>query len=345
MRVAVINAGSSSLKFKLLDMQTQEVLDVTLIEHIGEEGSTFTTHHDALESLDVDFSSLDAIGHRVVHGGEDFSQSVLIDDDVLKTIERLSSLAPLHNPANLEGIKVAMLKAPNLPHIAVFDTAFHSTMPREAYLYALSREMYEKYHIRRYGFHGTSHSYVAKEASKILKKDLSALNLITLHLGNGASLCAIESGKSVDTSMGFTPLEGLVMGSRSGDIDPSIVLYMQRELKMSLDEVDRELNKNSGLLGICGKNDMREISQSSDEQYQLALSMMVRRAQKYIGAYMALLGSVDAIVFTGGIGENSTKVRDMIMKSKMFDSLKVLVIKTDEELEIARECIEVLEKR
>jgi len=342
MRVAVINAGSSSLKFKLLDMQTQEVLDVTLIEHIGEEGSAFGTHHDALESLDVDFSSLDAIGHRVVHGGEDFSQSILIDDDVLKTIERLSSLAPLHNPANLEGIKVAMLKAPNLPHIAVFDTAFHSTMPREAYLYALSREMYEKHHIRRYGFHGTSHSFVAKEASNLLKKDLSVLNLITLHLGNGASLCAIESGKSVDTSMGFTPLEGLVMGSRSGDIDPSIVLYMQRELKMSLDEVDRELNKNSGLLGICGKNDMREISQSSDEQYQLALNMMVRRVQKYIGAYMALLGSVDALVFTGGIGENSTKVRDMIMKSKMFDSLKVLVIKTDEELEIARECVKIL---
>jgi len=325
MKIAVINAGSSSLKFKLFDMQTQEVLKSINIEHIGEEGAAFSNHHEALESIDIDFLSLDAIGHRVVHGGEKFRESVLIDDRIIKIIDKLSSLAPLHNPANLEGILVAKQKAPSTPQIAAFDTAFHSTMPKAAFMYALDYEMY-------------------KEAAKILNRDVNELNLITLHLGNGASACAIKSGKSIDTSMGFTPLEGLVMGSRSGDIDPAIVLYMQRELGLSVDEVDKSLNKESGLLGICGENDVRDILNSKDEKAKLALEMMIRRIQKYVGAYMALLGRVDAIVFSGGIGENSSYVREKVLESQMFNGIQYLVIKTNEELEIANECLRVLEK-
>ncbi len=344
MKIAVINAGSSSLKFKLFDMQTKEVLKSFNIEHIGEEGAAFSNHHEALESIDIDFSSLDAIGHRVVHGGEEFKKAVLINAKVLDAIDKLSALAPLHNPANLEGIVVAKKKAPNIPHIAVFDTAFHSTMPKEAYLYALDYKMYEKHNIRRYGFHGTSHSFISKEAAKILKRDIDELNLITLHLGNGASACAIKNGKSIDTSMGFTPLEGLVMGSRSGDIDPAIVLYMQRELGQSVDEVDKSLNKESGLLGICGENDVRDILNSKDEKAKLAIDMMIRRIQKYIGSYMALLEKVDAIVFSGGIGENSVYIRERVLESQMFNKIESLVIKTNEELEIANECLGVLEK-
>lgn len=338
MKIAIINSGSSSLKCKVFDMTTHEVLYSALVEHIGESGSSYANHNEALNSLEFDFSILDAVGHRVVHGGELFSQSIIVNDKVKDGIKKLIPLAPLHNPANLKGIEVMQTMLPNTPQIAVFDTAFHNTMPPEAYRYALSKEMYEKHHIRRYGFHGTSHSYVAKEAANILQKDLSSLNLITLHLGNGASICAIENGKSIDTSMGFTPLEGLVMGTRSGDIDPAIVLYMQRELGMSLDEVDKELNKHSGLLGICGTNDVREILSQTNEDATLALEMMVRRIQKYIGSYMALLGEVDAVVFTGGIGENAIEIREKVMQSKMFQNLEVLVIKTDEEKEIANEC-------
>lgn len=344
MNVAVINAGSSSLKFKLFDMTKKETLQTINIEHIGEEGSEFKNHHEAIKSIGIDFSSIDAVGHRVVHGGEKFNKSVLIDAKVINEIDKLSTLAPLHNPANLEGILVAMKKAPSTPHIAVFDTAFHSSMPQDAYMYALPYEMYDKYKIRRYGFHGTSHSYVLKEAATILKKDTNELNLITLHLGNGASACAIKNGKSVDTSMGFTPLEGLIMGSRSGDIDPAIVLYMQRELGMSVDEVDMLLNKKSGLVGICGDNDLRNIIESADEKAKLALDMMIRRIQKYIGSYMVLLERVDAIVFTGGIGENSTYIKDKVLESQMFHGIKSLVINTNEELEIANECLRVLKK-
>jgi len=345
MKIAVINAGSSSLKFKLLDMSSGEMIDSKLIENIGGKGATYQTHKEALDSLEVDFSSIDAIGHRVVHGGEEFSSSIVIDKRVEEGIKALIPLAPLHNGANLEGIKVAKLEASTIPHIAVFDTAFHSTMSKEAYLYALPIEMYEKYHIRRYGFHGTSHSYISKEAAFRLDKNINVVNLITLHLGNGASVCAIKNGKSIDTSMGFTPLEGLVMGSRSGDIDPAIVLYMQRELGMSVAEVDKLLNKESGLIGICDENDVRSIVESSKESSKLALSMMIRRIQKYIGAYMALLGDVDAIVFSGGIGENSSYIREKVMSSKMFKDIKYLVIKTNEELEIANECMKVLKNR
>ncbi len=339
MKIAVINSGSSSLKFKLLDMSKNEVLYSILIENIGERESKIETHHDALESLDVDFSTIDMIGHRVVHGGEKFSKPTMIDSDVIEKIEQLIPLAPLHNPANLEGIRVAMKKAPEAKQIAIFDTAFHANMPPEAYLYALPYEMYEKHKIRRYGFHGTSHSYLLKESALLLNKDISELNIITLHLGNGASACAIQNGISIDTSMGFTPLEGLVMGTRSGDIDPEIVLYMQRELNLSLAEVDTILNKKSGLLGICNSRDMRDIIDSNSKLSQLALNMMIRRVKKYIGAYMALLDRVDAIVFSGGIGENSVFIRDRIMDNNLAHGVKTLIIKTDEEIEIARECL------
>ncbi|MCD6432662.1 MAG: acetate kinase [Sulfurimonas sp.] len=341
MKIAVINSGSSSLKFKLFDMKTEEVLYSVLVEHIGEINSKIKTHHEALESIDIDFSTLDVIGHRVVHGGEEFYQPTVVNDKVIEKIGALIPLAPLHNPANLEGILVAQKYAPKVPQIAVFDTAFHFHMPKEAYLYALPFEMYEKHKIRRYGFHGTSHSFVMKKAAEILQKNVDELNLITLHLGNGASACAIKNGVSIDTSMGFTPLEGLVMGSRSGDIDPSIVIYMQRELGLSLDEVDKLLNRESGLLGICGDNDVRSIIESDDEKAKLALDMMIRRIQKYIGSYIVLLGRVDAIVFTGGIGENSAYVRDRVLDNSLISGVKNLVIKTDEELEIAKECLNI----
>ena len=344
MKIAVLNAGSSSLKFKLFETDTNEVVRSELIENIGEENSKIKNHHEALESLNIDFKALDAIGHRVVHGGEEFTSSILIDERVEDAIARLIPLAPLHNGANLEGIRVAKTSAPQTPQVAVFDTVFHATMPKEAYLYALPLEMYTKHNIRRYGFHGTSHSYVAKKAALELNKDINSLNLITLHLGNGSSACAIENGKSIDTSMGFTPLEGLVMGSRSGDIDPAIVLYMQRELGFSVDEVDTLLNKKSGLIGICNENDVRTIVESEDEQAKLALAMMIRRIQKYIGSYMILLQRVDAIVFTGGIGENSAYIRDRIMSNEMLKNVKTLVIKTDEELEIANEVLKTLQE-
>jgi acetate kinase len=344
MRIAVLNSGSSSLKFKIFDMTTKELIITKNVQNIGEKKSPIQTHHEAIKSLGIDFSTLDAIAHRVVHGGDVFQKATLINESVVKAIKSIIPLAPLHNPANLEGILVCQKKAPNTPQVAVFDTAFHTTMPKEAYLYALPLEMYETHKIRRYGFHGSSHAYVAKKASEILDKELHELNLITLHLGNGASACAIENGKSIDTSMGFTPLEGLVMGSRCGDIDPAIVVYMQRELGLSTDEVDELLNKKSGLLGICGENDVRSLMNAKDDNSKLALAMMIRRIKKYVGAYMALLGRVDAIVFTGGIGEHSAQIREGVLESVLFRDIKSLVIETDEELEIATECLEVLEK-
>jgi acetate kinase len=331
-KIAVINSGSSSIKFKLFDMQKHEVIASELIESNSKE---------LVEQLFKKYDGFDMVGHRVVHGGEEFSESVLIDEHVMQKIESLIPLAPLHNPANLYGIKVVKELYPNVPQVAVFDTAFHSSMPKEAYMYALPYGLYEDKKLRKYGFHGTSHSFVMKQTAKILSKDVDELNIITLHLGNGASACAIENGKSIDTSMGFTPLEGLVMGSRSGDIDPAIVIYLQREIGMSFDEVDKLLNKKSGLLGICGDNDVRAIVESDDEKSKLAIDMMVRRIKKYIGSYMALLRRVDAIVFTGGIGENSAYIRDRVVDGLRLLDTKVLVVKTDEELEIARECLKV----
>lgn len=386
MNIAVINSGSSSIKFQLFCMEKKEVLAYILVEQIGEFSShtmlkyadkkleitsVLKNHHDGLEEIIFllskyeilqDFTSLSAIGHRVVHGGEEFKNATVINESVIKQIEALIPLAPLHNPANLEGILVARKKAPFVPQIAVFDTAFHSHMPEEAYLYALPYKMYEKYKIRRYGFHGTSHSYVLKKTAEFLKEDAGDLNIITLHLGNGSSVCAIEEGVSVDTSMGFTPLEGLIMGSRCGDIDPAILIHMQRELGMSVDEVDTLLNKKSGLIGICGSNDVRSLIELNDEKSKLAIKMMVRRIKKYIGAYIALLGEVDAIVFTGGIGENSAYIREMIFETEICgtvldkdlnnknetvistkkSSIKLMVIKTNEEEEIANECLSVL---
>lgn len=339
MKVAVINSGSSSLKFKLFDMSSGKVLYSLLVENVSVKGSKIKTHQEALDSLDIDFSDIDIIGHRVVHGGEEFSEPTIVNDEVIQKIEELTHLAPLHNPANLEGIIVAKEKAPHTTQVAVFDTAFHSKMPEVAYLYALPYEMYEKHKIRRYGFHGTSHSYLLKECAKLLKKEPKELNIISLHLGNGASICAIENGVSVDTSMGFTPLEGLIMGTRSGDMDPAIVLYMQRDLGFSSKRVDEMLNKKSGLLGICDSSDIREILERDDSKAKLAIDMMVRRVKKYIGSYMALLGRVDAIVFSGGIGENSAYIRDRIMDNNLAVDTPVFVIKTDEELEIARQCL------
>ncbi|WP_457748375.1 acetate/propionate family kinase [Sulfurimonas sp.] len=344
MRVAVINAGSSSLKFKLFAMPGARVLQSELVEHIGEPNSPIANHFEAIESLHVNFAKIDAVGHRVVHGGEKFVSSVLINDEVIQAIRELIPLAPLHNPANLEGIKVVQKKAPNIPQIAVFDTAFHATLKKEAFVYALPYELYEKHQIRRYGFHGTSHAYLLQQAALLLEKKVEDTNIITLHLGNGASACAIKNGKSCDTSMGFTPLEGLVMGTRSGDIDPAIILYLQEALHVKPNEIDAILNKKSGLLGLCGENDVRKIQSRKDDAAKLALDIMVRRIQKYIGAYMVVLEDVDAIVFSGGIGENSAYIREAVMNNKILKNIKSIVIKTDEELQIVNECLEVLKK-
>jgi acetate kinase len=338
LKILVLNAGSSSLKYKLfIDMR---VVSEGVIENIVDYRDGIIEIEKRLKLVGVEsLSILDGVGHRVVHGGEIFRESVIIDQEVIDTIKSLIPLAPLHNPANLEGILMIEQEAPILKQIAVFDTAFHQTIPQEAYMYALPYELYHKNGIRRYGFHGTSHSFVAKRASKILKKDLKDINLITLHLGNGASVCAIKNGKSIDTSMGFTPLEGLIMGTRSGDIDPAILFYLAREENKTIDQMDIILNKKSGLIGICNQNDMRTIHklvEEGNDKAKLALDMFVYRIKKYIGSYFAILGEVDAIVFTGGIGENDSITRNLILSHLPF-KVPTLVIKTDEELEIALE--------
>jgi len=342
MAILIINAGSSSLKYKLYRTESLKELYAGTIEQITAGG-----HHEAILSMEsqlkeagVDaLTSLDAIGHRVVHGGERFTQSVRIDEAVIEEIRALIPLAPLHNPANLEGIILAQQHAPKVPQVAVFDTAFHQSMPAYAYRYALPEETYRRMGIRRYGFHGTSHHFVAKAAASKLGKALEELNLITLHLGNGASVCAIESGRSIDTTMGFTPLEGLVMGSRSGDIDPALLLYLMREYDYTPERLDRMLNRESGLRGLCGENDMRLIHQriaEGDEQASLAHRIFCYRIRKYIGAYVAVLGRVDALVFTGGIGENDAVTREAVLRDLPFE-FEILTIATDEEMEIAQE--------
>ncbi|SFV56092.1 Acetate kinase [hydrothermal vent metagenome] len=338
MKILVLNAGSSSLKYKLF--VNKEVTAHGIIENIKDYHQGIVAVEERLKDICIEkLSDLDAVGHRVVHGGAIFKESVLIDQKIIETIKSLIPLAPLHNLANLEGILMVKHIAPQLKQVAVFDTAFHQTMPKKAYRYALPEELYRQNKIRKYGFHGTSHSFIAKEASKILGKPLEETNLITLHLGNGASVCAIQNGKSIDTSMGFTPLEGLIMGTRSGDIDPAIVLYLARELGYSNKEIDTLLNKKSGLLAICAENDMRIIHtmiEDGNQQAKLALDMFVYRIQKYIGAYYAILDSVDALIFSGGIGENDAITRDLIIDGLSF-KLPTLVIKTDEELAIASE--------
>lgn len=397
MKILVLNSGSSSLKFQLFALPDLTVTASGLVEEIGEEQSSaritavdssgaekivkrndsLANHQQAIALMSemlrqsgalVGTGDLAAIGHRVVHGGEDFHEPVLIDETVLDTIEKLIPLAPLHNPANLSGIRVAIKHVPGVPQVAVFDTAFHQTMPKYAYLYGLPYQMYKDLQIRRYGFHGTSHAYVAQRAAEHLGRPMEKLNIITLHLGNGASAAAIRSGKCIDTSMGLTPLEGLIMGTRSGDFDPAILLYIARETGMDTDELDTLINKKSGLKGICGVNDMRTITESAergDHQAGLALNMFCYRLRKYIGAYMAALGRVDCIVFTGGIGENSTVVRQMTCQGMeglgiivdadknsihQKDTVEIqatdapvslLVIPTDEELEIARQTMRV----
>jgi len=396
MKVLVINSGSSSIKYQLFDMSDKTVLAKGLLEQIGEAESRLThrsltrvgdsvevtrkqpvTNHqvgfqligDVLNQSGavVDSSELFGIGHRVVHGGEAFQTPALIDEKVVTAIRALIPLAPLHNPANLAGIEVALKFAPRVPQVAVFDTAFHQSVPPQAFRYALPNDLYRDHNVRRYGFHGTSHFYVAKQAAGYLKRALASLNLITLHLGNGASVTAIANGKSVDTSMGMTPLEGLIMGTRSGDIDPAIIFYLGRQTGLAPDEIESLLNKNSGLKGICGLNDMRAIAQSAaegDASARLAIEMYCYRIKKYIGAYHAVLGDVDALVFTGGIGENAANIRLRSceglscfgievdakrnqLKSKTSGAIqsdrsrvKILVVPTDEELEIAVQTIE-----
>ncbi len=383
MKILVINTGSSSVKYQLFNMQDESVLCFGRVEKIGEEKGLFVygtkreefnfekrfpDHRAAFSEIKkyLTEENLSAVGHRVVHGGEFFSGSVLIDDRVIDAIRKNIPLAPLHNPSNLEGICVAMELFPDVPHVAVFDTAFHQSIPEEAFLYAIPYEFYEKYKIRRYGFHGTSHEYVAEVVSEYMGIPLSKLNLITVHLGNGASITAIKNGRSFDTSMGMTPLEGLIMGTRSGDIDPAIPFFLMDYLKASASQVYEILNHQSGLKGICGKNDMREVlalREKGDKKADLAVRMYAYRVKKYIGAYMAVLEKVDAIVFTAGVGENSAYIRELCLLgldsfgirldkeknqknlreiSTKDSTVRVFVIPTNEELKIARETKKVV---
>ncbi|MBW2529348.1 MAG: acetate kinase [Deltaproteobacteria bacterium] len=342
MKVLVINSGSSSIKYQLLAMPAGEVIAKGLVQRIGEPEGKLEQHaggHDVehaepivdhargLERLvqlltEGEHGPLDsveaigAVGHRVVHGGEHFKESALIDDEVVRAIEDHSELAPLHNPPNLLGIQVARKLLPEVPQVAVFDTAFHQTLPPHAFRYALPKSFYADDRVRRYGFHGTSHKYVAGRAAELLGKPLDGIDLITCHLGNGASMAAIARGRVVDTTMGLTPLEGLVMGTRCGDIDPAIIFHMARARSLSIDELDRTLNKQSGLLGISGSsNDVRELldkSGAGDEDAALALDVYCYRIKKYVGAYLAVLGRLDALVFTAGVGENSPAVRSKV---------------------------------
>jgi len=393
MKVMVLNSGSSSIKYKLYSTETWRSVAAGTVTRIGEaEGEIKSrwvgddgTEQDRVETLPIpnhrvgldrivaglretgalaDVGELAAIGHRVVHGGEQFRRATPLDDAVVAVIRDLIPLAPLHNPAALDGIEVARALFPGLPQVAVFDNAFHQTMPPEAYRYAIPEYLYREHRVRRYGFHGTSHYYVAKRAAAILGRPLAECNLITLHLGNGASATAIRGGQSVDTSMGMTPLEGLVMGTRCGDIDPAIHFYLCRNADMGTDALDALLNRQSGLLGLCGVNDMREIhalAAGGDRNAELAVRIFCHRLRKYLGAYYAELGRVDAVVFTGGIGENDADVRqrtcaglealgihlDAVANAapgggerpiSTGESLvKLLVIPTNEELEIAQQ--------
>ncbi|MFH8631208.1 acetate kinase [Streptomyces lydicus] len=390
-RVLVLNSGSSSVKYQLLDMADGRRLAVGLVERIGEENSrlahtplatggekretegAIADHETALKAvaaelsadgLGLDSPQLVAIGHRVVHGGLRFTEPTVIDGAVLKEIERLVPVAPLHNPANITGIRTAQALRPDLPQVAVFDTAFHSTMPEYAARYAIDVETADAHRVRRYGFHGTSHAYVSRRTAALLGKDPAEVNVIVLHLGNGASASAVAGGRCVDTSMGLTPLEGLVMGTRSGDIDPAVTFHLKRVAGMSADEIDELLNKKSGLLGLCGDNDMREIRRridEGDERAALAFDIYIHRLKKYIGAYYAVLGRVDAVVFTAGVGENAAPVREAAVAgleelglavdaglnavrsdeprliSPEYARVAVAVVPTDEELEIAQQ--------
>ena len=396
MKILVVNAGSSSLKYQLLDMENDKLLAKGNCEKIGLADPIISYKHDGKEEifegaknheeaikkvLDVlvdkkngvikSFDEIGAIGHRVVMGGWIFKESTLIDDKVIEQIDRLSEMAPLHNPAHVLCMRACKKVMPNIPQVAVFDTSFHSSMPEKAYMYAIKYEDYEKFHVRRYGAHGTSHRFVTQELAKVLGKDVSEVNAITCHLGNGSSITAIKNGKSVDTSMGLTPLQGVVMGTRSGDIDPTVVQFLCSHKNQSVDQVLNYLNKECGLLGISGiSSDHREVSQSAEKgnkRAQLALDLLAYSVKKYIGMYMAVLNGAEAIVFTGGIGENSYEAREQILqdleylgivldkdKNKNFkrgqielisspkSKVKVYVIPTNEELMMAKDTLEIV---
>ncbi|MEH0405356.1 acetate kinase [[Kitasatospora] papulosa] len=394
-RVLVLNSGSSSVKYQLLDMRDRSRLATGLVERIGESSSRLVhtplkggeprertgriaDHEEALraaaeelaaDGLGLDSPELAAIGHRVVHGGLKFSEPTVITDEVLKEIERLVPVAPLHNPANITGIRTAQALRPDLPQVAVFDTAFHTTMPEHAARYAIDVETADAHRIRRYGFHGTSHAYVSRRTAELLGRPVAELNMIVLHLGNGASASAVVGGRCVETSMGLTPLEGLVMGTRSGDVDPAVTFHLKRVAGMSTDEIDTLLNKRSGLVGLCGDNDMREIRRrvdEGDERAALAFDIYIHRLKKYVGAYSAVLGRVDAVVFTAGVGENSAPVREAALAglegfglavdadrnavrsgeprliSPEDARVAVAVVPTDEELEIAGQTFDLV---
>ncbi|MCF1183368.1 acetate kinase [Marichromatium gracile] len=402
MKVLVLNSGSSSIKYQLFRSEDWTAIASGMVARIGEtegemrlewldadgvmqrdqndlavpshqEGIDFIV--ETLQSHGVlgDVSELSAIGHRVVHGGPHFKHPVIVDADVLAELHEVIPLAPLHNPGHLAGIEVARKHFPSVPSVVVFDTAFHQTMPPTAYRYAIPEYLYTEHRIRRYGFHGTSHHYVAKRAAELLGKPLEQCNLITMHLGNGASASAIRNGRCVDTSMGLTPLEGLMMGTRCGDMDPAVPIYLSKHLGLNAEAIDHMLNRQSGLLGICGVNDMREVvrlAERGNERAELALGMMTHRLKKYIGAYYAELGAVDAIVFTGGIGENSTEVRagacaglealgielDAAANAGRADEaglristaesrVQLWVIPTNEELEIAQQTLATVERK
>lgn len=399
MKILVINCGSSSLKYQVFDMTNEDVLAKGLVEKIGLPGS-FLKHrrqdgdnklieanipnhemaiglviealtspeHGIVKSMD----EIQAVGHRVVHAGEKYASSVLINEDVMQALRACIDLAPLHNPPNIMGVEVCSKLMPKVKHVAVFDTAFHQTMPKHAYLYALPLDMYKKYGIRRYGFHGTSHRYVSERAALMLGKPADQVKVITCHLGNGASVAAIDGGKSIDTSMGFTPLEGLIMGTRSGDMDPAIVPFLMEKEKMTAEATNNFLNKKCGVAGVSQvSSDFREIEDAAakgHENARLALDMYYYRVRKYVGAYAAALGRVDAIVFTAGLGENSPEVREEVCKHLGFmgveidtvknkvrgkevdvstpnSRVKILLIPTNEELVIARDTKDIVESR
>jgi acetate kinase len=390
-KVIAINAGSSSLKFQLFDMPEETVITKGLIERIGlndavfnitvndekrEEVTDIPNHEVAVKMLLEKLTGfgiinsldeIDGIGHRVVHGGEVFNDSVLITDEVVTKIEELSDLAPLHNPANLTGIKAFHNVLPNVPAVAVFDTAFHQSMPESSFLYSLPYEYYEDFGIRKYGFHGTSHKYVSQRAAEMLGRPEEQVRLISCHLGNGASIAAIEGGKSIDTSMGFTPLAGVAMGTRSGNIDPALIPFIMEKTGSTADEVLNILNKKSGMLGVSGfSSDLRDIEQQASEgndRAELALEVFANRIHKYIGSYASRMYGVDAIVFTAGIGENSTLIREKVLQGLEFmgvywdparnkvrgkeafvnyphSPVKVMIIPTNEEVMIARDVVE-----
>ncbi|MEJ5369474.1 MAG: acetate kinase [Bryobacteraceae bacterium] len=351
MRVLVLNAGSSSLKYQVIRIESgaEEVERKAAVERIGSPGSA-ANHREAVREALERAGEVDAVGHRVVHGGERYKEAVLIDEEVERVIEECCALAPLHNPPNLACYRAARDLLGSVPHVAVFDTAFFQTLEPHVFLYGLPLEYYERDHIRRYGFHGTSHRYVSAQAARLLGKPPEECRLITCHLGNGSSICAVRGGRAVDVSLGFTPIEGLVMGTRCGDLDPGVVFHLMRAKGMSVDEVEDLLIRRSGLLGLSGRsNDMRDLVEAAaggDARARLAIDVFCYRAKKYIGAYWAVLGGADAVVFTGGIGENRAEVRERILEGlEKLGRFETLVVPTHEELLIARDTARVVSGR